>query len=234
MHQALTGDPTAFPTDQRLGLSLCHSPTFSHKSQGLAFSYNLAQLCRAQCVYCIFAYAHMCVHQTQALILRILSGQHTHEWIRLSGNHLLSQSNHILIAVVKDVAACSPTGSNLQRVPVDLLDMWAICLPAVASVSLASIHAQIHTRTKSVAPHMCTLVLYTHTTLLYTSLTFERHTHCISLGSCYLAVWCLLSPLSSLRDKNTMPKHISRHGELHFVWNTEIFYFMFRSMREKW
>lgn len=31
-------DPAAFPTDRRFRLSICHSPTFSHKSQGLASS----------------------------------------------------------------------------------------------------------------------------------------------------------------------------------------------------
>ena len=145
------------------------------------------------CILYICVCTYVCTLDS-SINLRILSGQHTHEWVRLSGNHLLSQNNHILIAVVKDVATHSPTGSNLQRVPVDLLDMWAICLPAVASVSLASIHAQIHPHAQRVLPHTCVHLCYIHTPPYCTHHSPSNVTHTAShweaaiwwFGVCFL------------------------------------------------
>lgn len=154
------------------------------------------------CVYRYVAQAWVYVHHRAAHAFESVHKCH-------SGNHLLSQSNHILIAAVKDVATCSPTGSKLQRVPVDLLDMWAICLPVVAWVSLLSIDAQIHTK---LFPSTCA---HHHT---HRSPLNVTHTHTASQWR--VAIWRFgvgflhLSGPSlpcdpSLRDKSPRPKHIS-------------------------
>lgn len=146
-------------------------------------------------------------------------GQHTHETVHKShsGNHLLSQSNHILIAAEKDVATCSPTGSELQRVPVDLLDMWAICLPACGFPSFSALYTYSNMHTDCCPAHVYTLITLCYIrTPPYTLLTFKCHTLCVSVEGCYLAVWCWVSlsvgPLSSLLDKSPRQKHISHHG----------------------
>lgn len=149
-------DPIAIPTDRRFS----HSVTVplshrSHKPLHPVKTWHRVSECTV-CILHICVCVHMCVYVAHVWVYVYYRAIRTCESVHKchSGNHLLSQSNHILIAAVEDVATCSPTGSELQRVPVDLLDMWAICLPVVAWVSLPSIHTQ--TRAQIVTQHMCT------------------------------------------------------------------------------
>lgn len=145
-----------------------------------------------------------------------------------SGNHLLSQSNHILMAAVKDIATCSPTELESQGSAGHVSHMFACGFPGF----LCSLYIRKHTR--RLLRCTCVHALITQCYICtppYTSFTFKCHTHCVSLES-YLAVWCPVS-LASLRDKSSWPKQISHRGKRQFVWNPEICCFMFRIMREK-
>lgn len=135
----------------------------------------------------------MCVHQTQALILRILSGQHTHEWIRLSGNHLLSQSNHILIAVVKDFAHALPQAPTYKE------SQW-ICWTCEPYVCLRlprflwPLYMRKYTHAQRVLPHTCVHLCYIHTPPYCTHRSPSNVTHTAShweaaiwrFGVCFL------------------------------------------------
>lgn len=110
----------------------------------------------------------------------------------------------ILIAAVGDAATCSPTGSKLQRVPADLLDMWAICLLVVALVSLHLIHMQTHTHTDCCYAHVC---IHTYTIVLHLHHRTHRSplnvTHCVCVEGWYRVLGFSLNRASLffLRDK---------------------------------
>lgn len=125
----------------------------------------------------------------------------------------------ILIAAVGDAATRSPTGSKLQRVPADLLDMWAICLLVVALVSLHLIHMQTHTHRLL----LCTCV-YTHLyhcvalTPPYTSLTFKCHTLRLCGGLVSGVRFLFESGLSIFPERQSpRPKLTSHHRKRQFV-----------------
>lgn len=199
MHQALTGDPTAFPTDQRLSLSLCHSPTFSHKSQGLALSYNLAQLCRAHSVYTVYLCMHICVY-----IRRMHSFAYTvgaaHTWVNLSlweSSFVTKQSHpdssgkrhcHMLSHRLQPTKSPSGSAGHVSHMSA------CGCLGFSALYTCANTHTP--TLTQSVAPaHVYTCVIYTHHPTVHIAHLRTSHTlH--SLESCYLVVW--LSAFSTL------------------------------------
>lgn len=130
----------------------------------------------------------------------------------------------ILIAAVGDAATCSPTGSKLQRVPADLLDMWAICLLVVALVSLHLIHMQTHTHTDCCYAHVC---IHTYTIVLHLHHCTHRSplnvTHCVCVEGWYRVLGFSLNRASLffLRDKvqgqSSLP--IIESGSLSNLWS---------------
>lgn len=146
----------------------CHSVTvpLSHTSHRALHPVKIWHSFAERTVCTLYRCVHMCVLYMRPCAWGCIRDRAAHTCgsvhKRHSGNHLLSQSNHILIAAEKDVAACSPTGSELQRVPADLYWTWGpyVCLwlPLCSICILKHAHGLL--------PGTCvhiTLGLHTHT-----------------------------------------------------------------------
>jgi len=106
---------------------------------------------------------------------------------------------------------CSPAGSKLQRVPVDLLDIWATCLPVVALVSPL-------TYTHSIA--VWRSVLSTTQCTQNTALLVDTAIHIA-----YLYMSHTVSPWGAVSDSGMLGFKAEAHflsWKVVFVWNPEI------------
>lgn len=126
----------------------------------------------------------------------------------------------ILIAAVGDAATCSPTGSKLQRVPADLLDMWAMW-SACGCLGFPTLDTYANTHTHRLL--LCTCV-YTHLyhcvalTPPYTSLTFKCHTLRLCGGLVSGVRFLFESGLSIFPERQSpRPKLTSHHRKRQFV-----------------
>lgn len=113
-------------------------------------------------------------------------------------------------------ATCSPTGSELQRVPVDLLDMWAICLLVVAWVSQLLLYMQTHTHI--VVRHICAHTRDVVHAPLYTHRSPLSVPHCVcAAGWCGVRFPLSVRPFLFLMRQSQRPKHISYCRKWQFV-----------------
>lgn len=160
----------SFLSDPRFGLSQLQSHFLTHVPEPCIQLKVGPALNKIHCVQmslmvyvsgCWVAHKRTCVHKCH------------------SGNYLLSQSNHMLMVAIKSAARCSPTDCTSGRV----IHTFACgCLDVVLFFFfLLSVPSETHTH--CFPQHEGTRGSFFLSNLLpsRTSLSFECHTHCISV-----------------------------------------------------